>query len=58
MDDYIQDLLDEASEGMAGTAATPAGEHLFTVSDNPTYLEEPQAELFHCLTAKLLFLCK
>jgi hypothetical protein len=58
MDDYVQDLLDEAPGGMAGTAATPAGEHLFTVSDNPTYLEEPEADLFHHLTAKLLFLCK
>jgi hypothetical protein len=58
MDDYVQDLLDEAPEDMLGTAATPAGEHLFTVTENPTYLDDPDAELFHHLTAKLLFLCK
>jgi hypothetical protein len=58
MDDYVQDLLDEAPEDMLGTVATPAGEHLFTVTENPTYLDDPDAELFHHLTAKLLFLCK
>jgi hypothetical protein len=43
---------------MSGTAATPAGEHLFDVSDDPACLDPETANLFHHLTAKLLFLCK
>jgi hypothetical protein len=58
MDDYVKDLLDEAPGDMAGTAATPASDHLFTVSEEPEYLDDTTSELFHHLTAKLLFLAK
>jgi hypothetical protein len=58
MDDYVSDLLEEAPDDMDGTAVTPAAEHLFTVNENPEYLNHDDSELFHHLTAKLLFLCK
>jgi hypothetical protein len=58
MDDYVKDLLDEAPGDMAGTAAMPAADHLFTVSEEPEYLDDTTSELFHHLTAKLLFLAK
>jgi Reverse transcriptase (RNA-dependent DNA polymerase)/Zinc knuckle len=58
MDDYVEDILSEVPEDMGGVAATPAAEHLFDVSENPTYLDDENAQLFHHLTAKLLFLCK
>jgi hypothetical protein len=58
MDDYVRDILEEAPEDMGGTAATPAADHLFTMSENPTYLDDAESELFHHTTAKLLFLCK
>ena len=58
MDDYVKDLLDEAPEDMGGTATMPAADHLFTVSQEPEYLDDATSELFHHLTAKLLFLAK
>jgi hypothetical protein len=58
MDDYISNLFEEAPADMAGTAVTPAADHLFSVNETPEYLDEATSELFHHLTAKLLFLCK
>jgi hypothetical protein len=51
-------MLDELPPDMAGEAATPAGDHLFTVSDKPEPLDEDTAEMFHHHTAKLLFLSR
>ena len=58
MDDYIFNLFKEAPADMAGNAVTPASDHLFSVNDTPEYLDDATSELFHHLTAKLLFLCK
>lgn len=59
MQDYIRRMLLEAPDEMRqGTAATPAADHLFTVNDQCAKLDEKQAQLFHHITAKLLFLCK
>jgi hypothetical protein len=56
--DYIQDMLDEIPSDMDGESATPAGEHLFTVNENPVPLDEATSQMFHTNTAKLLFLSK
>jgi hypothetical protein len=58
MDEYVEGLLAEAPEDMSGTAATPAAAHLFEVSETPEYLDDETLQLYHHLTAKLLFLCK
>jgi hypothetical protein len=58
MDNCVLDLLEEAPKHTGGTAVTPAADHLFTVSEDPTYLDNATSELFHHTTAKLLFLCK
>jgi hypothetical protein len=58
MDDYVRDLLDDAPDDMGGVANTPAADHLFTINPEPKYLDAPTSDLFHSLTAKLLFLCK
>jgi hypothetical protein len=59
MKDYIQDMLDELpSSDMDGESVMPAGEHLFTVNENPVPLDEATAQMFHTNTAKLLFLSK
>ena len=58
MDAYVKGLLKEAPEDMLGMAAMPAAEHLFEVSNVPEYLENDTLQLYHQLTAKLLFLCK
>jgi hypothetical protein len=58
MFDYIQDMMDEIPEDMAGEASTPAANHLFTINQKPILLSEENADLFHHFTAKLLFLSK
>jgi hypothetical protein len=58
MDDYIRDLLEEAPNDMSGTAATPAVDHLFTVSKDSVYQDDAKLELSHHTMAKVLFLCK
>jgi hypothetical protein len=58
MDDYVSNLFEEVPEDMKGMAATPAANHLFTVSAEPKYLNNATSQLFHHLTTKLLFLCK
>jgi hypothetical protein len=58
MEPYVEDMLSELPEDMAGTAATPAGSHLFTVNQGATKLDEDGSIMFHHNTAKLLFLCK
>jgi hypothetical protein len=58
MQEYIQEMLDEVPDGMAGEAATPAANHLFEVNNKPKLLDEETYDLFHHFTAKLLFLAK
>jgi hypothetical protein len=53
MKDYIQDMLDELFSDMDGESATPAGEHLFTVNENPVPLDEATSQMFHTNTVKL-----
>ena len=58
MDDYVKGIIDEAPSDMDGVVLTPVAEHLFDVKEDAESLNMAQAELFHHLTAKLLFLCK
>ena len=59
MEDYVKTVLEESPADMSGEAATPAANHLFeTNSNSPTLLDKDKSELFHHITAKLLFLCK
>jgi hypothetical protein len=58
MVDYITDMLDELPDGMAGEAASPAANHLFTINEEHVLLNEENSEMFHHHTAKLLFLSK
>jgi hypothetical protein len=58
MDDYVENMLEEVPEDMSGTATTPAAAHLFKVDDTAEDLNQEGSELFHSVTAKLLFLCK
>ena len=58
MVEYVESILDEAPPEMTGEAVTPAGKHLFEINSKPTPLEGEMAELFHSITAKLLFLAK
>jgi hypothetical protein len=59
MEQYIDEIFKNLPEDMQkGTAATPAAEHLFKTRSDAGYLDKPTAELFHRITAQLLFLCK
>jgi hypothetical protein len=59
MDDYVDNILSESREDMNGVASSPAAEHLFEVNDvDPDLLPEKDAQYFHTMTAKLLFLSK
>ena len=58
MEEYINEVLTGVPEDMGGTAATPAAEHLFKTRQNAGDLDHETKELFHHITAQLLFLCK
>ena len=58
MINYIEEMLEELPDDMAGTAATPAANHLFDVQENGTKLDQQKSDFFHHNVAKLLFLCK
>jgi hypothetical protein len=55
MEAYIYDILELAD--IHGTVKTPATDKLFNISDSPP-LRGEAAQMFHTLTAKLLYLAK
>jgi hypothetical protein len=56
--DYVEKMLKDLPDEMAGEAPTPAANHLFAVDDNQTKVSEIKAQFFHTYVAKALFLCK
>jgi hypothetical protein len=59
MDQYINQIVNEAPKDMEGEASTPACNFLFSVNNtNPTLLPESVKDTFHTIVAKLLFACK
>jgi len=58
MTEYIKNVLADAPPNMEGTASTPAANHLFDVNPNCDKLDGECSELFHHITAQLLYLCK
>jgi hypothetical protein len=56
--DYVEGMLETATDDMDGEAATPAGEHLFTVNVDAEKISEEDAQIYHHVVAKALFLCK
>ena len=59
MIDYIERLIAESPEDLLkGPCATPAANHLFHVNDKAEPLSKHDAEVYHHLTAMLLYLAK
>jgi hypothetical protein len=58
MEDYITEVMRDLPADMDGVSSTPAAEHLFRTRDDVTQLNEQQADLFHRVTAQLLYACK
>ena len=58
MYEYINKMLAELPSDMNGVSTTPAALHLFNVDDGAQKLNEDEAQLFHHLVAKLLYLSR
>jgi hypothetical protein len=58
MADYVKGILDEAPLDIDRTAASPTANHLFSVNDKSDKIDAKRADLYHQLTAKLLYLSK
>ena len=58
MEDYIENMLEDVPGNMDGHAMTPAGAHLFKVNAGAEHLDKNTSEVFHSISAKILFLCK
>ena len=58
MFDYIKQRLGDLPIDMDGESATPNGNHLFTVDEQESQLDEKNTMFFHHNMAKILFLCK
>jgi len=56
MRDYIDKILEELPDDYIGTATTPATEKLFSVRPEADKLDKNEADFFHTMVAKLLFL--
>jgi hypothetical protein len=56
MTEYIQTVLQDAPANMSGTSMTPAGHHLFTVSENPELLDGELSRTFVHIVMQLLYL--
>lgn len=59
MTEYVDQLLAETPDDLfTGHPTTPAANHLFEINEDAPKLNEADAELFHHLTAKMLYLGK
>ena len=59
MEDYIDRLIKECPEGLLkGNPTSPAANHLFEINSECVKLTPSQADEFHHLVAKLLYLAK
>lgn len=55
MEKYLDTILSGCPVNMGGLASTPAADHLFKTRENAGKLSEKDADLFHRITAQLLF---
>lgn len=52
MQEYVNGILEEATEDINGKVVTPAAMNLFTVRENAEKLDDNCMETYHHLTAK------
>jgi len=53
--DYLEDIINEASSDMDGSAVTSTSSNLFQVNEECEKLDPETADLFHRTVARLLF---
>ena len=58
MKDYLKKILDNLPEKYQGRAITPEEKHHSEVNNTTRKLSEKDAQAFHTIVSKLLFLCK
>jgi len=58
MEQYIDLILQNVPGYIRGTATSLEADHLFEMNENSEFLDEKTADLFHHITAQLIFLCK
>ena len=58
MEEYTNEILIGLPEDMNGVATTPAADHLFKTCSDAPKLNKERAELFHRVTAQILFLAQ
>ena len=55
MDAYLDEVLGDLPKDMDGMVSTPAADHLFKTRDSVSKLDPEKADMFHRITAQLLF---
>ena len=55
MKSYLIEAIEESGMNINRTAATPAGKNLFELNNEATLLPKMEAEVFHSVVAKLLY---
>ena len=58
MKKQIKDAVDSFGEEISGTVTSPCARHLWEVNENAEKLSEEKTEMFHSVTAKLLYIEK
>ena len=55
METYLDEVLDDLLKDMDGMTPTPEADHLFKMRDNTDKLDSEKADIFHRITAQLMF---
>jgi hypothetical protein len=58
MKDQIMDAIESFGEKIEGTVTSPSARHLMTINNDAKQLSDKKKEIFHSVTAKLLYLEK
>ena len=58
MREYIEEIIEMMPTKINTISTSPANNYLFTVTEGAIKLEEDEADLFHSVVAKLLWVIK
>jgi hypothetical protein len=56
MIDYAKSVIADMPDEMIGTAATPAADHLFSIADDPVFLDKDRSDTFHKMVMQLQYM--
>ena len=58
MEDQVMEAIKLFGEELEGTVTSPAQHHLFQVNEDAEPLDKNKKEIFHSVTAKIMYLVK